>query len=203
MNKKDDEQTVEFTKNRARKILSQFRKGHRGGWSLVHEVWILQDPVRVYKKGNQRMWVIKNGLIGAGFLEKNKTRETWQVLTAYIAKKYRRQGLYTAVLSYLRDWLHMPIESGKLRSGAAEKVWLKIGVFDPSAARYRLNPGKNTVGGWNDDLWCAHLQINGRPLTLTEKEHARAYLIAYATEGVPQKRRTKTRRRYAHLAAGQ
>lgn len=194
MNAKDDEKAAQAAKHKARKILSRFHRGHRAGWSLLHEIWILQDPVRVYGKGNQRMWVIKNGLIGAGFLEKNPSRKTWQVLTAFIAKNYRRQGLYTDVLTYLRQWLLMPIESGKIRSGAAEKVWRKIGVFDHAASRYRMNPrpkNKQKKDEWDDDAWCSDLRVDGRPLTPREKEYARAYLIAYATEGIPKRRPTR------------
>lgn len=86
------------------------------------------------------LWLLDAGKVGVGFLRKSQQLSAWQVESAGISPEHRGQGIYPGVLKVLREWAGMPIASGKQLAPRAQRVWEKVGQYDPRTRGYRINP---------------------------------------------------------------
>lgn len=110
---------------------------------------------------DQYIWIVraprsaKDRVVASGKVE-GPVDGHFTVSTAAVRQGWRRQGIYQAVLRYLRKTLG-PIRSDASMTAGAVGAWSKLGaelVGQPSGqTRYRINPRRNgssdvSVGGW-------------------------------------------------------
>lgn len=129
------------------RVLSEARAATKDMKLLGRETIARQYTLRIYTRpagsGRAIAWLLYSGkeLVGTGRLYCEPTFARAGI--AVIAKPYRRQGLYAAMLPVLRKKLGVPIESDVSMTAGAIGAWKKAGgeLTDRQGDKvFRINP---------------------------------------------------------------